>query len=236
MKLAILSDLHIEGAAYKLDLPPADVCILAGDIVSSHTQAAEPYKRFIGRANEFYGEENVLEIDGNHKGYGGSIEDFTNEQILEIGHGIALIGATLWSGVNSEYAYSCLNDKYIKDFTWQWMYDRHLSDLEFITKALDATKDMKQIVFTHHIPTVEGVHTKWLATGTGGVNYGFYTDLDYLINDYAPEYWIFGHTHDSMHKFHSNGKTQLVCNPRGYRRRDGTYENNDFNPNKVIEI
>ena len=241
MIIAILSDLHIEGAKYTLELPTADKIILAGDIISSHKGTVHLYDDFINRVNSFYGERNVIEIDGNHKGYGGSVNDFTNSQILvkDYDNNVAIIAATLWSGDHSEYAYKYLNDSKIPGFNWDWMRNRHQEDLDFITKSLEDTRGMKQVVVTHHLPSRQCVHPKWLVTENdpfGDINLGFYTDLDWVINKFNPKYWVFGHTHDSVHKFHSNGLTQLVCNPRGYRRRDGSFENSDFDPYKIIEV
>jgi len=236
LKISVLSDLHIEGAKYDLDFAPADVLILAGDISSSHGQARAPYLKFITRANEFYGKENVFEIDGNHTGYGGIIDYFDSPQFCEVRGDVVLIGATLWSGEGSQYAYTCLNDKHIGGFTWEWMNNRHKSDLAFIEKCLQEHSDKKCVVFTHHLPSVQCVHEKWLVDGIEGVNLGFYTDLDWMLDKYKPTMWICGHTHDGFHKFHSNKATQLVCNPRGYRQYTGRFENESFNPSMVVEI
>jgi len=237
VKIAVLSDLHLEFGRYDLDFAPADVLILSGDIMSSHQTEMRVYHNFIHRAYDFYGEENVLEIEGNHTGYGGDIGRFGNIQYFEKRGDVALIGATLWSGEGSQMAYTCLNDKHIGGFTWEWQHERHLDDLNFIEDALIDSKGMKQVVFTHHLPSVECVHSRWLSDGIGGINLGFYTDLDWLLNKYHPTMWICGHTHDGFHKFHSNGKTQMVCNPRGYVNRfSGFPENEDFDPFKVVEI
>jgi len=239
MKLAILSDLHIECAHYKLEFAPADKLILAGDIISSHSTAQHMYKEFIARADDYYGKGNVLEIEGNHTGYGGDITDFKSKNIINIEDGVAIICTTLWSGDNSQYAYQCLNDSTIPGFTWEWMRNQHEENLAFIIEWLEKTKDLKQVVVTHHMPSRQCVAEKWLKSENnplGDLNLGFYTDLDWVLDKYMPEYWVNGHTHDSFHKFHSNDRTQLVCNPRGYRRYDGSFENEDFDPYKIIEV
>lgn len=236
MKIALLSDLHLESAPYRLELPQADVLLLAGDIVSAVPYAQKDYDDFMKRAHEEYESDNVFVLEGNHTGYGGSIEDFQSPQYCIERDDVVFIGATLWSGAQSRLAYTMLNDRFIKWFTWDWMYYRHLKDLEFIELCLQKHQDKKCVVFTHHIPSIQGVHEKWLVDGTGGINYGFYTDLDWMIDKYQPTVWAFGHTHDSYDKFHSNGKTRLVCNPRGYVNFLGNTENQDFDSMKVIEI
>jgi len=236
MRVAVLSDLHLESGDYSSELPPADYIVLPGDIVSSHPHVVEIYDKFIRRAYATYGEDHVLELDGNHTGYGASIDAFSHRQYCLIDGDFAFIGATLWSGKKSAMAYTVLNDKHIIGFTWDWMRDRHDKDLAFIERSLKEHKDKRCIVFTHHLPSLECVDKKWLENGIGGINFGFYSDLDWVLNKYAPEVWISGHTHDSYDKTHSNGKTRLVCNPRGYMRLDGTFENIDFDPSKILVL
>jgi len=236
MKISILSDLHIESAPYKLDLPQADVLILAGDMVSSVPYAQKDYQDFINRANLEYGKDNVFELEGNHTGYSGSIDSFKHPQYCVVRDDVVLIGATLWSGEGSQFAYTMMNDKFIDGFTWDWMNNRHKADLEFIESCLEKHQDKKCVVFTHHLPSLSCVHKKWLIDGTGGCNLGFYTNLDWLLDKYRPDVWICGHTHDSFDKLHNNSKTRLVCNPRGYSKWNGSFENGEFNCLKVIEL
>ncbi len=47
--------------------------------------------------------------------------------------------------------------------------------------------------------------------------------------------WVHGHTHAS--RDYRLGAARVVCNPRGYpRRRDGGFENPDFDPALVVEV
>jgi len=62
------------------------------------------------------------------------------------------------------------------------------------------------------------------------ISAAYASNLDYVIERYQPKYWIHGHLHNSSH--YNIGKTQVVCNPRGYTGE----ENESFNPNKIIEI
>jgi len=70
----------------------------------------------------------------------------------------------------------------------------------------------------------------------------------YQGNDLSPVYasnlphllgrsrlWIHGHVHDSVD--YQAGKTRVISNPRGYPRRHGaTQENNFFDPFFTVEI
>jgi len=233
MKIAVMSDLHLEGSSYLDDLPEADVLVLAGDIVSAHDSGAVTSKNFYKKVDSAFG-ANVIEVNGNHDGYGGSTEYFTNEQTCKRIGDTVFIAATLWSGEESRRAYQILNDRNIPGFSWEWMHERHISDLFFIEDCLAKNLGEKTVVVTHHLPSIQCVHTKWL-DGDMSLNYGFFTDLDWLLDKYKPDMWIFGHTHDSVNKVHSNGTTKLVCNPRGYRRYS-RYENPDFDGNLVVEV
>ena len=46
--------------------------------------------------------------------------------------------------------------------------------------------------------------------------------------------WVHGHMHDAFD--YRIGKCRVVTNPCGYIRRDGSAENENFNPDLVIEV
>jgi len=231
MKIAVLSDLHLEFADYDEPLPEADVLVLAGDI--STPNHFFRWCEFVAKCNSHY--EHVIEIDGNHTAYGGSIEDFDHSQVKEKIGDVTFIAATLWSGPDSKDAYRFINDgSAIHGFTWDWMLNRHEKDLAFIERSLKDSSG-KTVVVTHHMPSKQCVDDKYKSPQFETVNKAFYADLDWLIDKYRPDVWICGHTHSSFDKLHTNGKTRLVCNPRGYCRF-GMKENGNFNPRKTIEL
>ena len=61
----------------------------------------------------------------------------------------------------------------------------------------------------------------------------FYSDLPQSFFQSAA-LWIHGHTHSSSNYRHH--RTQVVANPRGYVRWNGTIENTRFNPQLVITL
>jgi len=46
--------------------------------------------------------------------------------------------------------------------------------------------------------------------------------------------WVHGHVHDSFN--YLVGNCRVVANPCGYIQRDGTQENERFDPNLIIEL
>jgi len=46
--------------------------------------------------------------------------------------------------------------------------------------------------------------------------------------------WLHGHTHNNF-DYNVNG-TRVVCNPMGYPHPFGGWENNHFDPGRMVEI
>jgi predicted phosphodiesterase len=85
------------------------------------------------------------------------------------------------------------------------------------------------VVVTHHAPAAQSVvssrNKDWLTTA-------FVIDLPDPFFD-TPTVWIHGHTHASFD--YRRGNTRIICNPRGYRRKDGSFENPNFAPHLIID-
>jgi len=237
MKVALLSDIHLEFQPYDYELPNADVLLLPGDIFSALVDQKDIIA-FFQRCYNKYGVENVLFIEGNHEGYGGDWNDLGHPRICkEIGD-IVFIGATLWSGEGSQVTYAAfLNDaRQIINFTWKKMYEEHLKDEEFIRKKLDYYHlTHKCVVFTHHLPSYECVDEIYRTPQNDQTtNKGFYVDEEDLIFKYNPVVWCYGHTHSGAD--FQLGKTRMLCNPRGYPVGAGADENEQFNPMLTFEV
>jgi predicted phosphodiesterase len=220
-------------------IPPTDsdsetVLVLAGDILQFHkpisyTDLMEYTKRF--RA--------VVYVAGNHEWYFGTfphsadvfkkkIRKFPNFYFLD-GEMVKIddvnfIGATLWTDfdknnpVAKQVAQSYMNDyEYIEtdDGILQPhdTYRQHKIDLDAIEDQLTITKGEKQVVVTHHGPSMKSVPERFRNGGLA--NFAFNSDLSELILDYEPAYWIHGHTHTPVQ--YEIGKTTVVCNPVGYQ-------------------
>jgi hypothetical protein len=97
------------------------------------------------------------------------------------------------------------------------------------------------VVITHHAPVRAGLAPEFQ---DDWISAGYASNLDALIEDFAPDLWVFGHTHygqdtrieaktgglvDGVHR-----STRLVSNPRGYP--DSDRYNERFNPGMVVEV
>lgn len=155
--------------------------------------------------------------------------------------GINFVGSTLWTDFKlsgyiehklEAYANAISDFKVIrigdKLFTPKYCNDLHTTSCMSISGRLRNNKDGRNVVITHFMPSQEVISPYW--TGNA-LNPYFCNDMDYMINEFQPELWVYGHTHDKGDKLHSNGKTRMVANPRGYPR-----EKKDNFKWKIIEI
>ena len=131
MKMSICSDIHLEFGEFRLiDAPPADVMVLAGDIIvafdltylnnipsstASGLERAKRYFNFITKCCRLY--KHVIFLMGNHEHYRGEfnstihiiketfahIENFhlLENETIEI-DGTVFLGSTLWTSMNEE--------------------------------------------------------------------------------------------------------------------------------------
>jgi Icc-related predicted phosphoesterase len=254
MKLAILSDLHLEffrGQALPKFPTDADVVILAGDI---HLGA---------RGVDWAGMEfrqRVIMTMGNHEAYDQDLAETirgmrdaavdTNVRVLEndiveIG-GVRFIGCTLWTdfalwgpaSIDEAFEYA---DKLMTDYRLIRVGQRplraadtrtiHLASRKWLEDALAKPHDGPTVVVTHHLPSKRSVAEKFLVNQEDSwLSAAFASSLDELIERFQPEIWVHGHTHESCD--YKIGKTRVVCNPRGYRHE----MNPQFDPNLTVTL
>jgi len=253
MKLWVLSDLHLEYADLHepLDIPNADVCICAGDLM-----------RFPANSIHWLGEHvarwmPVVFVAGNHEFYKGGIKEcledgraaaerFPNVHFLEndsvVISGVRFIGATLWTDFRTEgspqlamtYARERMNDyRYISKqrspwqrFTPETSYRMHSISKSFIRETLATPFEGETVVVTHHLPSKQSVPERFAGDL---LNAAYASDLNDIIEEGRPALWVHGHTHDSCD--YQFGDTRIVCNPRGYDD-----ENPKFDRHLVVEI
>lgn len=252
MKIQYCSDLHLEFPINKKFLkenpvvPMGDVLILAGDIV--------PF-RLMDKQNDFFkfcsdNFEETYWIAGNHEYYGSDITEKSgifHENIESNVHllnntSIAieetqLIFTTLWSKINPAHQWQIeggMNDfraiRYGKyRFTTDRLNDLHLENLAFLNKALKENKLRNRIVVTHHVPTFRNYPLQYRGSI---LNEAFAVELTDLIEEYKPNYWIYGHHHENIPEFMIH-ETVMLTNQLGYVEMG---ENKGFDPMKIIEL
>jgi len=99
----------------------------------------------------------------------------------------------------------------------------------FLSETLKQKAQGKNIVVSHHVPTLMNYPEKYKGTT---LNEAFAVELFDFIADSGPDYWIYGHHHQSVPTFRI-GRTGLITNQLGYVRRGEHY---DFKENQTIAV
>ena len=242
MKIRILSDLHLEfhkdkGKCFIDSLDPTgDVLVLAGDIT-----VGKSITKIISRFADKFAK--VVYVHGNHEYYDGSTSDvikatekavadndnvtWLNNDVVTI-DGIRFVGTPMWFP-RTETAVSMkrwLNDFSLIENCDPWAFDENEKAVEFLNKEVQKG----DVVITHHVPSYESIHSKYMGQPT---NCFFLCDMEELIYERCPTLWIHGHTHCSFDYQMDHSSTKVVCNPFGYLRHE---ENRKFVEDKIVEI
>jgi predicted phosphohydrolase len=251
MIIQYASDLHIEFPENKEFLkknplkPIGETLVLAGDIVPF--AVLDKNLDFFSYLSDNF--ENTYWIPGNHEYYHSDLADKSgtfHEKIMDNVHllnntvvtlaNIDFIFSTLWTEIseqNSWYIQKHLSDFHVikykgKGITPEQYNQIYRDSNAFLKKALHTTNN-KSVVVTHHVPTFLNYPEKY----KGDVlNEAFAVELFDLIEEYQPEFWMYGHTHGNTDDFRI-GKTKLVTNQLGYVKYG---EHQLFENDKVFEI
>lgn len=246
MRVCLMSDLHLEfDMNFKMQAE-GDVLVLAGDIgVFARPNYLD---KILEWKNNF---SNIIYVPGNHEYYHGDIAKvdtelqhwaningiiFLQDEYVVIDQTL-FVGATLWTDFfikNSEqYANTALNDfRLVTDSNRPFLgansvlkHERSLELIKSCLKNIEVAN--KKVVITHHAPTFQSCHPRFAGSI---LNSAFASNLENFILRYQPDYWFHGHVHDPVNLI--IGKTNVVCNPKGY---PGEYTTN-FNHNLILEI
>jgi predicted phosphodiesterase len=259
MRLLILSDLHLEvwreqAPQFDTSVSKPDIVILAGDI---HTKGRAP-----AWAAETFEDLPVLYIAGNHEFYGETIEEagdelrnecarFPNIHYLDCGeyvkNGVRFLGATLWTdfalfdpartrsamldarAVMNDYQRIRVAAAGYRKLHPQDTVRMHVRQRNWLDRKLSVPFAGRTIVLSHMAPSMLSVPQQY---ASDPVSAAFASNLDDLVE--KADVWIHGHTHTSFD--YSVGKCRVVANPLGYLMRGGEAENEDFDPNFVVQL
>ncbi|ASK29968.1 phosphoesterase [Chryseobacterium sp. T16E-39] len=232
MKIQIISDLHQEFGSTDLSFDKADVVVLAGDI-NLGTKGIEWIKDKISK-------KPVIYVLGNHEYYKGSYPKTLNK-IKEAAKDSAVFvledsfvdiedvrfhGATLWTdfsifGNPVQYGMICqprMNDykKIKRDPSYSKMrtidtFKIHQFSRIALQENLEKSRGLKNIVVTHHAPSIQSVPVEYK---NDPLTSAYASDLEDLIIEYKPLYWVHGHIHTPCRYTIEN--TEIICNPHGY--------------------
>lgn len=202
-----------------LDPTGVDAVVLAGDIAVA--DGIGPALELVCRR---YPDAIVVYVHGNHEYYGSNREvvfahtrhaceahanlRWLDCSVAEIA-GRRFLGAPLWFPEAREAA---AFKRHMTDFTViesfeSWVYDDNARAVAF----LEAEVRSGDIVVTHHLPSPQSVSARFVGHPLTPF---FVCDLEPLIRERTPAYWLHGHTHDSLR--YAIGPTTVACNPFGY--------------------
>lgn len=125
------------------------------------------------------------------------------------------------------------SDPYRRKLVPMDQYVAHMHSREFIFAKIKEYKDLGKKVFvvTHHAPSELSILPQFRNIRDERINGCYATELGNEIADLRPNVWVHGHTHVNLD--YVIGETRIVCNPRGYYKKE---PNPQFNPNMLIEI
>lgn len=262
--LRVSSDLHLEQyyqqSIEKIvdkfipndDRDAESVLILAGDISSKPDQLVE-FLKFIEQ--RFL---KVIFVPGNHEYYhhnmiqweldlDASLKQNTVNTLYALGkvesilyENVFFIFGTLWA----DGGFTLTEKGRVGNALWDFkiieykggafkvsdMFAIHTGMKKQISDLLKTNLDVKRVVVSHHLPSYQLCHPRF---GTE-INGGFAGNCDDIIKEDKPDFWIFGHTHDTydimLHE------SRMISNPSGYH---GEFRNQpEFNnySAKFIEV
>ncbi|MDN2710996.1 metallophosphoesterase family protein [Janthinobacterium sp. SUN118] len=263
MRLLILSDLHLEvwrddAPAIDLAASRPDAVILAGDIDTGSNAIAWAARTF--------GALPVLYVHGNHEGYGHQLEHMQDAvrdacasanahgahiRLLDgdsvVLDGVRFLGITLWTdfllfGAQRQAEALSAAQNYMPDYkristggdaprllcaadTAQL----HAQHKAWLAQQLAQPFAGKTVVITHMAPSMLSVEEQY-ASNLGSP--AFASHLDELVAQ--ADLWVHGHMHASLD--YRIQDCRVVCNPCGYKRPDGTPENERFDPGFIVEL
>lgn len=259
MRILIVSDLHHElWLEHAPTIDPSvsrpDIVVLAGDINTGSKAVHWAATTFPGLP--------VLYVHGNHEAYGRNLQD-TQAEIREACEATAnvhfldcdeyilgdvrFLGATLWTdfrlfgdasraasmreaeSVMTDYKRIRLSEKGYRKLRSADTARFHSLHRSWLTKKLDEPFVGSKVVITHMAPSLRSVAERFSSDLTSA---SYASRLDCLVE--KADLWIHGHMHDSFD--YCIGACRVVCNPCGYKTRNGTAENEQFDPGFVVEL
>lgn len=244
----MLSDLHQEFGFCEVSFAGAELVILAGD-TNLGTKGVDWVRSAIPAIP-------VLYLLGNHEYYNGSYPR-TLHKILDAAKNcnihvlenravtfdhVTFHGCTLWTdfalfGDPVVYGRICqdrMNDYRMirKDPSYSRLRSIdtcgiHHASVRWLKASLEASETRRNVVITHHAPGIRSLSDEYR---DDPVSAAYASDLEHLIREYQPEYWIHGHIHASSD--YRIGATRVICNPHGYLPQP----NKAFNGQLVLEL
>lgn len=259
MRLLILSDLHLESNAFSPFLPDggrvdanADMVVLAGDInegTRGIRWARETFPDkgiiYVAGNHEFWDGHWTRTLDDLREASNKFDVDFLEADGVDAG-GVRFLGVSLWTDFchDNMAALKCakanMNDyRYIKIsrtaethmikgkfLVPELTAIRHAASVQWLERKIAKGEPAKTVVITHHAPSFQSIPDHYKTDLTSA---GYASNLERLMG--KARHWIHGHVHNSNdYELTGNGgTTRVISNPRGNMRKNGSFENGQFN-------
>jgi len=232
-----------------LDTDKDTILLLAGDLMSIKRNRAHEWflcqelfdrfkHTFVIPGNHEYYSGSIVNIDDKMEAYFSKFDKVTFLQLKTRNiDGVNFIGATLWTDFNKGNpidkwnAAVYMNDfRIIRDGTKTAPYKKrlttdrveiiHKKHLAFIKESLYNFEGQKNVVMTHHAPSINSIRSYYRANSN--YNAAYYSVLDDMFYDYDINLWAHGHSHQAV--VYESNKTRVVCNPIGYVGQHTEYD------------
>jgi Icc-related predicted phosphoesterase len=242
MRLQIFSDIHLEFGPMEAPATDADVIIAAGDI-DQQTDGVEWLKSlekpviYVAGNHEIWGGDLHASIDELRDACAGSNIHFLERNQVTIGE-VTFFGCSMWTDFDGDRP-EILNyaKYYMNDFSYIGHNGGKLKPAEvsrlhhesagWLRKALSRATDRKQVVVTHHAPSLRS----WGFEPDDPLRFVYCNQFDEWLRDSGVALWVHGHVH--CRSDYRVRRTRVVCNPRGYYRMGLVDE---FDAGKIVEI
>jgi len=259
-RLLVLSDLHLEFGPFEPADVDADVVVLAGDTNLGTAGVKWAQVAFAGKPvvyvagnHEFYKHHWVKLLTELRAAAEGTNVHFLEDDSVVL-NGVRFLGSTLWTDfelfgddrrreailkagetmtdykkIRAPRLRPGFKDDYAKLVPTQTM-QRCKKTQTFLGHALDEPFDGPTVVVTHHLPSRRSVPARY---ADSLVSAAYASDLPETMVSKA-DVWVHGHAHESQR--YTVGSARVLANPRGYRLRNGSFENSEFDPVCIVEV
>lgn len=259
MEVVVVSDVHNEfrhspPSPDHVILPTEGdkdrVLVVAGDL--GEARKPETWQPYLEQWCDRF--RHVIYVPGNHEFFGMDIKQAVFDQALfaldidnltysgligdkvEI-DGVRFVCTPLYSPMGSDVATKELIRTSIYDFSvityevFKLRPEDYENFHEMCMRHIDSSvksDGLKNVIVTHWTPSHKSSAPRYR---NSPINDYFSNHLDYYITeDWNPDVWIHGHTHDAYD--YDLGGTRIVCNPYGYPHDF----DNGYVPRKTLEI
>lgn len=225
MKLAIISDLHLEFRSAmefckmydNITSYDYDVIVIAGDILPNKLM-----RDWV--LDEFRKKSPVVWCMGNHDFYGNTVKD--DFSVTTIG-GKKFASACLWTNFNKNPVSEFYAGRGVTDYRKIKDWNTHKTTEMFNAQKNKLEAEQADVVVTHFPPSPQAIHNKFVGDSLSDY---FANNLD--ISSFGAKLWISGHTHSSF-DFVQDG-VRVIGNPLGYKSE--LYPTDEMYMPVIVEI